>query len=181
METLLAQSSRHEIVRDGHVVYFRVRRGNGRFGQGSAAAVVGCLALLAWAGTFWIGWRGINLAGPAGWSAAMQPLISAVVLTVLGVALWRGRSQGHHTQAPPAPPFLAADLQHAVVLDARGNVIAPINEFRAVKTMLLTSSASSLELHWAGRTKEVFRGSVWGTGSRVSDVLSLLHQMGFSR
>lgn len=130
---------------------------------------------MAWVGTLWNLWMAIGDTGTE-FSEVATPLKLAVVLTISSVALLRGRNRGRGAQAPP---FMTADLRRRVLLDAKGNPIAPLDQCRAVKAMLITSSAPSVQLRWSGGKREVFRGSLFGGG--VADLLSALHQLGFSR
>lgn len=151
---------------------FHARAGGG---LGIAGAIAGALAVPAWAGTLWSLWLALQDSG-VGFRRAGGGLQVAVVLTISAVALLRGWRKGRGAQAPP---FMAADLQRRVLLDAQGNPIAPFDQCRAMKAMLITSSAPSVQLRWSGGKREVFRGSLFGGG--VAEVLATLHQLGFSR
>lgn len=169
---ILARTGGYEIAREGHLVEFRVRAGGGLVIV-IAGVVAGALAVMAWAMTLWSLWLALGDTGP-GFQEVATPVKLAVGLTITSVALLLGRNRGRDTRAPP---FMVADLQRRLLLDAQGNLIVPLDQCRAVKTMLITSSAPSLQLRWAGGKREVFRGSLFGGG--VADVLSRLHQLGF--
>lgn len=143
--------------------------------MGIAAAVVGGLTGMAWIWTVVLGGMALGDTGPGTLPAAVT-LVLAAGLTAALVGLLRWRKQAR--QATVAP-FLIADFGQRVLLDGRGNALASLDQCRAVKAMLISSSAPSVQLRWPGGKREVFRGSIAGGG--VAEVLSLLHQLGFSR
>ncbi len=154
------------------MVAFRDRGGRG---IGIAAAVVGGMTGMAWVWTVVLGGMAIG-DEELGFLAAAITLLLALAFTGSLVGLLRWRKKARNAQVAP---FLAADLQQRVLLDARGNTIASLDQCRAVKAMLISSSAPSAQIRWSGGKREVFRGSLFGGG--VADVLSMLHQLGFSR
>lgn len=130
---------------------------------------------MAWIWTLVLGGMAFGDTG-LGFLAAGITCVLAVAFTAVLVGLLRWRKQAREATVAP---FLIADFEQRVLLNARGNAIASLDQCRAVKAMLISSSAPSVQLRWPGGKREVFRGSIAGGG--VAEVLSLLHQLGFSR
>lgn len=130
---------------------------------------------MAWAWTLVLCGMAFGDAGLGFLPAAIVLLVAlAFTASLVGLLRWRRRAR-----AAVVAPFSVADLERRVLLDFQGHPLVPLNQCRAVKAMLISSSAPSVQLRWSGGKREVFRGSIAGGG--VAEVLSMLHQLGFSR
>jgi hypothetical protein len=70
----------------------------------------------------------------------------------------RSRRRARAKPLVPTDAIVQLDLEGRRLLDGRGEVLSPLDQARAEKTMQATSSARALTIAWPGNRRVVYRG-----------------------